>query len=116
MARPKTGTTRKVFPLSLKAQDPFEMWLYEAFNELPPTYGKQFLVRSARLFCRDAASKQEVMDLIRDFVEDVKPNSLLDLPKVSRSSAPPRRALPQEVADVPAPPVPPRQRDLELTL
>jgi len=77
------------YNLTLRQDDPFERRLGRCLDRMPKGYAKQFIVRTARLFARQAKDDDELYNLMMDFVLDVKPNRLAELPRVSEGDAAP---------------------------
>jgi hypothetical protein len=78
-------TGRVPFHLSLRTDDEFEKRLAWAVKGLPRGYSKLFFVRVARLFGRSATSREQLYRMMWDFVVDVKPLRLRDMPEVDMS-------------------------------
>jgi hypothetical protein len=87
---------RTVFNLSLRLDDDFECRLSRCLRRMPRGYAKQFFVRAARLFGRKVVDDDAMFRLMMDFVTDVKPCRLAELPHVAAAGG--EGAVPQPKA------------------
>jgi hypothetical protein len=73
---------RQQFHLSLRSDDEFEARLAACVKRMPRGYAKLFFARIARLFGRKAKTEEQLLQMMLDFVVDVKPLRLADMPDV----------------------------------